>query len=158
MATFYTPADPNLIGSQAFHFLQTGINLLAQAAIATGISEEPVRRYLSQHTLLFDAVVRILNQTFQLYEPAPLAAMSIGDLAGTTRTATSEPEPDYDTTHDPAHGIYNPYRIEKTRQLDYIAAMRNGGFAVPNVFSNAENDTGFSNTQRHDHDRRNASG
>jgi hypothetical protein len=114
---FYTPADPNLIGSQAVPFLQTCLGMVAQVAMLAGTSEESIRRHFSVHAPHFDAIVRILNQTFQLHDPALPAAMGTGDLTQTVQTATSEPEPDYCTDHDPANGIYNPYRNEDTCHL-----------------------------------------
>jgi hypothetical protein len=155
---FYTPADPNLIGSQAVPFLQTCLGMVAQVAMLAGTSEESIRRHFSVHAPHFDAIVRILNQTFQLHDPALPAAMGTGDLTQTVQTATSEPEPDYCTDHDPANGIYNPYRNEDTCHLDYMAAMRKGGSAALDADQGAQDDNRSGNTRPHDYDRRSAFG
>jgi hypothetical protein len=159
MATFYAPSDPNLIGTQALPFFQTCIDVVAQVAIMSGQSEEAVRRHLLEHTLHFDAIVRILNQTFELQDPAPPAAMYAGGPTGATGTAASEPEVEYDTAHDPAHGIFNPYRGEEdTRPAEFIAAMRRTPSGIPGVDREAEYYLFYQYKRPQDHDGGNASG
>jgi len=110
MSTFYTPTDPNLTASQALPFLQNCIDRVAQVAVLTGSSEESIRRHFSEHPFHFDTVLRVLDQAFQLHDTAPPNVVARTDnTTGTALTATSGPEPDYCTTHDPSLGYYNPY-------------------------------------------------
>lgn len=109
MATFYTPADPSLTGSQALPFLQNCIDRVAQVAVLTGNSEQAISRHFSEHAFHFDALLRILDQAFQLPVPFPPVVVRTDNTSGNTLTSTHEPEPDYHTTHDPSQGYYNPY-------------------------------------------------
>jgi hypothetical protein len=127
MSTFYTPTDPNLTGSQALPFLQDCIDRVAQVAILTGSSEQYVRKHFSDHSFHFDTVLRVLDQAFQLHGTAPPTAVARTDnTSGTALTATSGPEPDYCTIHDPSQGYYNPYLTmvpqNQGPHLDYTAA------------------------------------
>lgn len=82
MATFYTPTDPGLRGTQAHHLLQNCIDGVAQTAIDFGISEVAVRRHFIVTRGHFDHVLRILNQTLQLDEATLLPAEESPTMAG----------------------------------------------------------------------------
>lgn len=109
MDTLYTPTDPNLTGSQALPFLQNCIDRVAQVAVLTGNSEQAIRRHFSEHVLYLNAVLRVLDQAFQLPVILPPAVVHTANTTGAAQTATHEPEAESFTTHDESLGYHSPY-------------------------------------------------
>jgi len=150
--TLYIPTDPNLTGSQALPFLQNCIDRVAQVAVLTGNSEQAIRRHISEQVLYFNAVLRVLDQAFQLPAHFPPAVVRTDNMTGAAQTATHEPEPDYDTTHEPSVGYYNPYlTMEPQSQGPYFnyPALPPGGTSA-NDFPDAGEDAKYeAGTQTH---------
>ena len=162
--TMYTPTDPNLTGSQALPFLQNCIDRVAQVAVLTGNSEQAIRRHFSEHVLYFNAVLSVLDKAFQLPVPSPPAIVRADNMTGAAQTATLEPELDYDTTHDPSVGYYNPYlTMDPQNQGPYFnyPALPPGGTSATNrsdADQDAKYDAGSHGTQLHGRDGYGTSG
>ena len=158
--TLYTPTDPNLTGSQALPFLQNCIDRVAQVAVLTGNSEQAIRRHISEHDLYFNAILRVLDQAFQLPVILPPAVVRTENTTEAAQTATHEPEPDYSTTHDPSLGYHNPYpTMEPQNQGPYfnfppIQPGETSATATtrPDADQDAKYEAGFYGTQTHGHD------